>query len=143
MRDVPPERRSGGKAGCYPRWVSVVSGFLGSQEDWRCLSVAGFPGIGVGKPAAISEPKSGLSAWGCHIWHTLAWLGNCSLSRSPASNRTTVMKFWDIREVWGVRSGVDDQEKILEMSLVQNGGFIKAQGQDPQAGRAAAGACEG
>ena len=25
----------------------------------------------------------------------------------------------------------DDQERILEMSLVQKGGFIKAQGQDP------------
>ena len=35
----------------------------------------------------------------------------------------------------GVRSGADDQERILEASLVQNGGFIKAQGQDPWAGR--------
>ena len=26
---------------------------------------------------------------------------------------------------------VDSQERILEMSLVQKGGFIKAQGQDP------------
>ena len=26
-----------------------------------------------------------------------------------------------------MRSGADDQEIILEMSLVQNGGFIKAQ----------------
>ena len=38
----------------------------------------------------------------------------------------------------GVRSGADDQERILEMSLVQNGGFIKAQGQDPWAGRSGA-----
>ena len=30
----------------------------------------------------------------------------------------------------GVRSGSNDQERILEMSLVQNGGFIKAWGQD-------------
>ena len=30
----------------------------------------------------------------------------------------------------GVRSGVDDQERILETSLVQKGGFIKALGQD-------------
>ena len=37
----------------------------------------------------------------------------------------------------GVRSGADDQEKILEMSLVPNGDFIKARGQGPGAGRAA------
>ena len=48
------------------------------------------------------------------------------------------MKFWNIGEFWWVRSGPDNQEIILEMSLVQNGGFIKAQGQDPWAGRAAA-----
>ena len=29
-------------------------------------------------------------------------------------------------------------KRILEMSLMQNGGFIKAGGQDPRAGRAAA-----
>ena len=44
-----------------------------------------------------------------------------------------LMKFWNIGEV---RS--HDQERILETSLVQNGGFIKAQGQNPWAGRAAA-----
>ena len=33
----------------------------------------------------------------------------------------------------------DGQEGILEMSLVQKGGFIKARGQDPWAGRAALG----
>ena len=38
----------------------------------------------------------------------------------------------------GRRSRADDQERILEMSLVQNGGFIKAREQDPWAGRAAA-----
>ena len=37
-----------------------------------------------------------------------------------------------------MRSGADDQERILEMSLVQNGGFIRARGQDLWAGRAAA-----
>ena len=37
-----------------------------------------------------------------------------------------------------MRSGADDQERILETSLVQNGGFIKAQGQNPWAGRDAA-----
>lgn len=37
-----------------------------------------------------------------------------------------------------MRSGANDQEGILQMSLVQNGGFIKAWGQDPWAGRAAA-----
>ena len=36
-----------------------------------------------------------------------------------------------------MRSGADDQERILETSLVQNGGFIKVQGQAPGAGRAA------
>ena len=35
-----------------------------------------------------------------------------------------------------MRSGANDQERILEMSLVQNESFIKAQGQDPWAGRA-------
>ena len=38
----------------------------------------------------------------------------------------------------GVKSGADDQERILEMSLVQNGGFIKARGQDLWVGRGAA-----
>ena len=36
-----------------------------------------------------------------------------------------------------MQSGAD-QERILETSLVQNDGFIKAQGWDPWAGRAAA-----
>ena len=40
--------------------------------------------------------------------------------------------------VGGVRSRVDGQEIILETSLVENGAFIKAQGQDPWAERAAA-----
>ena len=30
-----------------------------------------------------------------------------------------------------MRTGADDQERILETSLVQTGGFIKAQRQDP------------
>ena len=37
-----------------------------------------------------------------------------------------------------MRSGADDQERIIETSLVQNGGFIKAQGLDLWAGRAVA-----
>ena len=37
-----------------------------------------------------------------------------------------------------MRSGADDQERVLEMSLVQNGGSMKAWGQDPWAERAAA-----
>ena len=37
-----------------------------------------------------------------------------------------------------MKSRADDQERILEMSLVQNGGFIKALGQDLWAGKAAA-----
>ena len=35
--------------------------------------------------------------------------------------------------------GADSQEKILETSAVQEGGFIKAQGQDPWVERAALG----
>ena len=48
------------------------------------------------------------------------------------------MKFWNIGEVWWGEVGVDDQERILETSLVQNGGFINVRGQDPWAGKAAA-----
>ena len=36
-----------------------------------------------------------------------------------------------------MRSGADNQERILEMALVQNGVFIKAQ--DPWTGRGTAG----
>ena len=42
-----------------------------------------------------------------------------------------------------MESGADDQERILEVSLVQNWWFIKARGQDPWAERAAAPDCEG
>ena len=38
-----------------------------------------------------------------------------------------------------MESGADDKEGILETSLVQKGGFIKARGQDPWAERAALG----
>lgn len=38
----------------------------------------------------------------------------------------------------GVRSGAHGQERILEMSLLQNGGFSKAPGQNPCAEIAAA-----
>ena len=39
----------------------------------------------------------------------------------------------------GVRSGANDQERILETSLVQNGGLLnKTRGQDQGAERAAA-----
>ena len=37
-----------------------------------------------------------------------------------------------------VGSRANSQERILEISLVQNGGFIKAEGQDMRAERAAA-----
>ena len=40
----------------------------------------------------------------------------------------------------GDESGADDQERILEASLVQNWWFIKARGQDGWAERAAAAA---
>ena len=43
----------------------------------------------------------------------------------------------DVRKMLGFEA--DGQERILEMSLVQNGDFIRAQGQDP----AAALGCEG
>ena len=43
----------------------------------------------------------------------------------------------------GGRFGAHDQGRILEMSLVHNGGFMKAWGQAPWAGRAAALGCEG
>ena len=43
----------------------------------------------------------------------------------------------EVLELW-VRSRADDQEKILEMCLVQNGGFIKTWGQEPWTVRAAA-----
>ena len=47
-----------------------------------------------------------------------------------------------------MRSRANDQERILEMSLVQNGGFIKARwggggGQDPWTGRVAAPGLQG
>ena len=48
-----------------------------------------------------------------------------------------LMWFWNVGElVGGVRSGAN--ELILEKSLVQKGDFMKAWGQDPWAGRAAA-----
>ena len=37
-----------------------------------------------------------------------------------------------------MRSGADNQERILETSLVQNGGFTKAWGQYPWAEKTAA-----
>ena len=42
-----------------------------------------------------------------------------------------------------MESGADDQERILEVSLVQKWWFIKAQGQDPWAEIAAAPGFEG
>lgn len=54
------------KHGQNLRWDNVVSGSLESQEDWRCQSVTEFPGIRLGKAAAVRGPRSGLSPWGCH-----------------------------------------------------------------------------
>ena len=51
--------------------------------------------------------------------------------------KVKLMNFWNI-SFGGVRSGANDQQRILETSLLQNGGFIKAWGQDLWAGRAAA-----
>ena len=42
-----------------------------------------------------------------------------------------------------MRSGADDQETVLEMSVVQNDDFMKPRGQDLGAGRAAAPIWEG
>ena len=41
---------------------------------------------------------------------------------------------WNVDEIWWA----NNQERILEMSLVQKGGFIKAWGQGQWAERAAA-----
>ena len=51
------------REGWNPHCDSVVSG---SQEDQRCLSAPELPGIRAGKPAANTEPRSGLSPRGCH-----------------------------------------------------------------------------
>ena len=61
-----PERLSGDKVDRNPKRDSVVSGSLGLLEDWGCPNAAELPGIRVGKLAALSEPMSGISAWGCH-----------------------------------------------------------------------------
>lgn len=42
--------------------------------------------------------------------------------------RQLLVKFWDMGEVGGVRPGADDQERILETSWAQSGGFIRARG---------------
>lgn len=39
---------------------------LGSQKERGCLSATEFPRFRVGKPAAVREPRSGLSAPCCH-----------------------------------------------------------------------------
>ena len=44
-------------------------------------------------------------------------------------------------QCWGLK--MNGQERILETSLVQKGGFIKAWGQDLQAERAAHRGCDG
>ena len=69
-----PERCSDGKAGQNPVWNNVVSGSPGSQKEQGCPSAnaAEFPVIRAGKSAAISEPRSGLSAQGRHQSQTLA-----------------------------------------------------------------------
>lgn len=45
------------------------------------------PGNTVGKPAANSEPKSGLSNRGCHIQRTMAQSSHGSWSRGPESGK--------------------------------------------------------
>ena len=69
----------------------------------------------------------------CTTWGAACITGFCTI---------LLMKLWNIGEVqWG---GVQSthQERILDMSLVQNWRFIKAQGQDPWAERSAAPCCE-
>lgn len=46
--------------GWNPRWDSVVSGSLGSQEDWGCLSAAEFLDIRTGKLATTCDARRGL-----------------------------------------------------------------------------------
>ena len=75
--------------GWNPSWDSVVSGSSGSQKDQGCPSAAELPGIRLGKPAANSEARSGLSAQGCHKPWIMAWLGDCSLNRGLTSGRTS------------------------------------------------------
>lgn len=60
MRGVLSEKHSGGKVGQNPRWDSVVLGSPRSQEDWGVPSMMEISSIGVGKLAAIIEPRNGL-----------------------------------------------------------------------------------
>ena len=55
-----PERCLRGEEGQNPRWESVVPGSPGPQKEQACLRAAASPSVG--KKAAISKPKSGLSS---------------------------------------------------------------------------------
>lgn len=48
-----------------------------------------------------------------------------------SSGERNLMWFWNIDEVWWGEVQSQDQARILEPSLMQNGGFIKAQGTGP------------
>ena len=61
----------------------------------------------------------------CYPFITINTLPPFLLSRVLVQ---TINSFWNVGEVGGVWS--DSQERILETSLVQNGGFIKAWGED-------------
>lgn len=80
---------------------TVVSGSSGSPEYQECLSAAEFLGTGAGKLAAISEPRNGLSSQGCHepkLWHSPY---HCSLSRGPASSRTSKIPLLPLQKSTG------------------------------------------
>ena len=49
-----------------------------------------FPSVRAGKPAAVRQPRSELSAQCCHKPQTGAWSDDCSLSRGPPRGRTVV-----------------------------------------------------
>lgn len=78
----------------------MFAGSLGSQKEWGCLRAAEFLWIGVGKPAAISEPRCGLSAQCYHKLQTLAGSGDHSLSRGSETGRTAVRTFSFPWEEW-------------------------------------------
>ena len=68
------------------------------QWGLRILGVTGRPGVPeCGRTprhqsriaGCIKDPRSRLSIRGCHKLQTVAWLGDCSLSRSPTSGRTS------------------------------------------------------
>ena len=66
------------KWGWTPHGDSMISGPMGSQKDWGCLSVAELAGITARKPATETEPRSELSTQG-HLELVTGWVSSeCS-----------------------------------------------------------------